>query len=104
MAYNTYQKTVPLLENGSATGSAVSWTGFRGICTAEGTWSGATFTLQYQTFRGTWVDVDTTNAVLTANGMFGFELPPGNIRASISGGSPSAVYIYVSTTDGPNVS
>lgn len=96
-------KTIALLESGSATGAAVSWPGNRGVITAEGTWSGATLTLQYQTRNGSWVNVDPTNGVLTANGMFGFELPPGQIRASISGGPPSAMYVYASTTDGPSV-
>lgn len=89
-----------LLSNASATGSAVAWPGFRGVLMAEGTWSGATLTLQYKSPNGTWLDVDTTNAVLSANGMFGFELPPGEIRASISG-SPSAMYCYVKSTDAP---
>lgn len=103
MGYNVYTKTITLLENGSATGASVPWPGFRGVLTAEGTFSGATLKLQYQTLRGTWVDVDATNAALTSNGMFLFELPPGSIRIAVSGGPPSAIYVYASVTDGPYV-
>jgi len=81
-----------LLSNASATGSAAQWGGGAGVFSACGTFSGATVTLQFLGPDGsTWVAVgsDTT---LTANGGGGFVLPPGQIRAAISGGPPSGMY------------
>lgn len=80
-----------LLSNASATGSAVQWGGGVGVFTAAGTFSGATITLQYLGPDGlTWFAVgpDTT---LTAAGGGAFLLPPGSIRAAVTG-SPSGMY------------
>lgn len=83
-----------LLENGSATGSAVAWGGGQGLFTAEGTFSGATIKLQYQSDNGTWLDAGS-DTELTANGGGRFFLPVTSVRVNISGGPPSAVYSYV---------
>lgn len=83
-----------LLENGTATGSAVVWGGGQGHFTAEASnWNGATATLQFQTDNDTWVDAgsDTT---LTADGNGRFFLPPTNIRIEITVATPTAVYSY----------
>ena len=92
-----------LLTNGSATGSAVRWTGGRGVFTVySATVSGATIKLQWSPdFGTTWLDVDQngdTFVTLTAAGAGGFELPPCQIRAAVSGGPPSAVYAKVMGT------
>lgn len=89
-----------LLSNASATGSSTGWQGGRGFVTIEGTWSGATATLQWQSPISTWISLDTINLQWTANGAAVFEAPPGNLRVSISG-SPSAVYAYLYSTDAP---
>lgn len=84
-----------LLVNATATGSAVSWPGGRGSFMVVATdWSGATAKLQYKLPNGTWANVDTTNASFTTNGMCGFELPPGDIRVEIAGGTPAGIYAY----------
>ena len=81
-----------LLSNASATGTAQAWPGGYGVFTAAGTFGGSTVTFQ---FLGpdatTWIAVgsDTT---LTAAGGGAFLLPPGTIRAAVSGGTPSALY------------
>ncbi|SRR5258708_795254 len=82
-----------LLSNGSATGTALQWRGGAGMFSVEGTWSGATVKLQYQTPNGAWIDVGA-NTTLTANGAGGFVLSQCPIRVFISGGPPSAVYAY----------
>ena len=88
-----------LLSNGSATGSAVRWTGGRGVFTVySATFSGATIKLQWSPDYGTtWLDVDRsgdTYVTFTAVGAGIFELPPCVVRANVSG-SPSAVYAKV---------
>lgn len=87
-----------LLENASATGSAVEWPGGEGVFECEGTWSGATATLQFRTANGTWVAVGT-DTTMSSNGAAGFILHPCWIRVSISG-SPSAMYAAVTRTGG----
>lgn len=91
--------SLPLLSNANATGVAFGWAGFRGSFVVEGTFGGATVKLQFQTPNMTWIDVDSSNAALTAPGMVGFECPPGNIRAFVSGGTPSGLYAYAITND-----
>jgi hypothetical protein len=80
-----------LLTNASATGSAVQWGGGQGLFSAAGTFSGATVKLQYLGPDGsTYLDVGP-DVTLTAAGMGLFCLPPGMIRASVTG-SPSGMY------------
>lgn len=79
-----------LLSNASATGAEASWTGGRGLLVLAGTVGGATIRLQYLGPDGvTWLPAATD---LTAVGMVAFDLPPGRIRAAVSGGSPSGLY------------
>lgn len=82
----------PLLDNASATGSAVEWAGGPGVFRCAGTFGGATVTLQFLNANAsTWTAVgdDTT---LTAAGAGYFTLPPCQIRALVAGGTPSALY------------
>ncbi len=92
-----------LLSNVAATGSGVNWPGGRGTFTAEGTFSGATVALQMKTVQGSWVAValpnSTTACAMTAAGAQTFELPPCEIRAAVSGGTPSALYAFAQTND-----
>lgn len=90
---------VDLLSNASATGSAVVWPGGRGSFLAAGTFGGATVKLQVLGPDGTtWIDAGTYTT-LTAAGVGNFDLPQGQIRASVSGGTPSALYAVAVTVD-----
>lgn len=91
--------TRTLLDNASETGNAEPWNGWRGTFIVEGTLNGATVSLQYKSPEDTWIDVDPVNLAFTDAGMAGFECPPGDIRAEVSGGTPSALYAWVKTND-----
>lgn len=84
-----------LLSNASATGSPKLWPGGRGTFKVVGTFGGASVALQVLGPDGsTWQDVgaDTTK---TSAGLGNFDLPPGTIRASVTGGTPSALFANV---------
>ena len=83
---------VQLLNNASATGAAAIWPGGRGLLMCEGTFAGATVQLQSISPNGIWLNAPA--AGVTAAGTLAFELPPGQIRAAISGGPPSAMFAY----------
>lgn len=83
-----------LLSNASATGSQVDWPGGTGAFYCEGTFGGATVTLQTLSPNGTLMTVGT-DVTFTANGVGGFSLPAGKLQATITGGPPSAMYAYV---------
>lgn len=77
-----------LLENASATGSWVGWEGGRTSLVTFGTLP-TTYKLQLLgKDNSTAVDV----ATITAAGLTSYDLPPGQYRMSISGGSPSGLY------------
>jgi uncharacterized protein (DUF2345 family) len=89
-----------LLSNASATGSYVRWEGGQGVATFAGTFGGTSATLEYLGPDGaTAIPVAAmsdagvqTTVALTAAGAIGFILPPGRIRATLTGGTPSAMY------------
>jgi hypothetical protein len=79
-----------LLSNATATGAAATWGGGAGVFIVVGTFTGATVALETLGPDGaTWV---ASQAGLTANGVQRFVLPPGQIRASVTGGTPSGLY------------
>jgi len=83
--------SVSLLSNASATGSAADWPGGRGVFSAAGTFSSATITLQFLApDLATWIAAGT-DTTLTAAGGGVFDLPPGRIRALVTG-SPTGMY------------
>lgn len=88
-----------LLTNASAVGSSIAWTGGYCAVSCEGTFSGATATLEAQSANGTWIAVGA-NTIFTQNGWGGALLPPCNIRMNISG-SPSAMYAYANQIPTP---
>lgn len=92
-----------LISNGSATGSAVSWPGGRGTFVVEGTFTGATASLQFYSPNGTAIPVSMPNVAtvvaLTAAGALTFELPPCDIRAVLTGGTPTLMYCYAIGND-----
>lgn len=79
-----------LLSNAAATGSAVEVAGGNYVWAIQGTWSGATATLQVLGPNGTdYQDVATA----TANAQAPVSIGDGSMmRVAISGGPPSAVY------------
>lgn len=87
--------TLNLISNGSATSEWAQWPGGTGVFQVVGTFSGATVKLQFKgPDSSTAIDVGV-EVTLTAAGMGGFVLPPGPVRASVSGGSPSGLYVVV---------
>lgn len=85
---------ISLLSNGSATGSAVTVPAGGYEFVAEGTWNGATLTLQKKTANGTWLGF-TPAMTFTADGRQYVAMGQGDVRAVISGGPPSAIYCYL---------
>lgn len=85
-----------LLSNAAATGTAQSWPGGDGVFAVRGTFGGATVKLQWSEDGTNWWDADKsgdTFTTFTAAGSGRFGLPKGTlVRASVSGGSPSALY------------
>lgn len=86
------RQQITLLSNASADGSSVDWPGGTGVMYAEATWGGGTVKLQTQSPNGTWMDVGA-GVTFTANGIGGFLLPAGPIRATCA--TATAVYAYV---------
>lgn len=91
---------VSLIFNAAATGTWVAWPGGQGVAAFAGTFGGTTATLEYLGPDGATpipvaamsdAGVQTTVA-LTAAGTIGFILPPGQIRATLTGGTPSAFF------------
>lgn len=88
-----------LLTAATATGAGVRWEGGQGVATFAGTFAGASATLEYLgPDNTTWIPVAAmsdagvqTTVALTAAGAIGFILPPGVIRAALSGGSPTGM-------------
>jgi hypothetical protein len=84
-----------LLSDEAATGASKIWPGGTGKFAAEGTFDGATVSLQHKLPNGTWADAGPYTT-LTAAGAGLFELPAGEIRAAVTGGSsPDALYASV---------
>lgn len=95
----TNTASVELLTNASATGASAQWGGGRGMFHASGTFGGATLGLEFQTYNGVWVTVKAmdgagvrTPVTMVAADGFIFELGPCPIRATLTGGAPSAMY------------
>lgn len=82
-----------LITNAAVTGAWAPWLGGPGVFKVAGTFGGATVSLQYLGPDGataTDVGADTTK---TAPGGGGFVLDPCQIRAAVSGGAPSGLYV-----------
>ncbi len=87
---------LPLIVNDVAGTAAadITWLGGRGTFMVESSvWGGGSVTLQYQSPHGTFINVDSTNAVFTANGMIDVELPPGVVKAVRA--TATGVYAYL---------
>lgn len=90
---NTFSAT--LLSNESATGDYIKWPGGRGEVRVDGTFGGATLTLQIKSPDGSSVMTVGTNTTFTAEGIGGFDLGPCDLKMGVSGGTPSALYSVV---------
>lgn len=89
---NQAPQQLKLIVNGSATSTAQRWPGGKGLFSAVGTFAGATVALQYLLPDGaTWYT--PASASMTAAGGLVFELPQVNIRAYVTGGPPSGMYV-----------
>lgn len=89
-----------LLVNGSATGSAIGIRGGEYIVFFDGTIGGATVSLQCQSPSGQWMDVEvfTGSAIkytTLPRSQTGIDLPMGNVRCNITGGTPSGINAYL---------
>lgn len=82
-----------LLANATATGDAVTIPAGRHLFIVEGTFDGATVTLQFEGPNGTMIAVPNTAS--TANGMVAVELPSGKVRALVAAGTPTGLYASV---------
>ena len=85
-----------LLTNISATGNGTGtdWPGGAGAFMGEGTIGGSALKLQMQTPQGTWIDIDTALNFTTLPSSYGFLIPAGQIRAVLTGGSPTNIYAW----------
>lgn len=81
------EQRLDLLENAGSTGTWQKWYGGKGLLTVEGTTPDVQ--LQVKSANGTPLDVNTN---VTAAGVQEFDLPPGEIRAKVNGGS--SLYVY----------
>lgn len=85
--------SVTLLDNASATGTAVEWPGGFGRVELRGTINGATVTLQVRDADGSTYYTVGTDAIFSAAGTVGFYLEAGAmIRMLVAGGTPSALF------------
>lgn len=89
-----------LLSNAGATGSGVAIKGGEYIITIEGTAGGTTSSLQIQTPNGAWSDISVYSGSKVSSttlpySQTGIDLPAGNVRVALTGGTPSAVYAYL---------
>ena len=93
----TSRLLLPLVASGTvATANSVQtlWQGGRGYFAAESSsWGGGSVKLQWRTPNGTYIDIDATNLNFTANGVYGFEAPPGELKAAVTH-SPTALYAW----------
>jgi hypothetical protein len=89
-----------LLASGSATGNAVAIRGGEYMVFFDGTISGATVALQMQSPSGQWmtVEVFTGSAVsytVLPRSQTGIDLPAGNVRCAVTGGTSPVVNAYL---------
>jgi hypothetical protein len=77
-------QSLDLLANASATGASMTWRGGKGSFLVRAA-SYGTVTLQFLGPDGTTWIAAGSDTTLTADGGGNFELPPGQIRAAISG-------------------
>jgi hypothetical protein len=72
-----------LLDDADETGDGAAWPGGGGVLFVNGTWGGATVSLQWSDDGTTWWGLGSDHA-LTADGLVHFMLPAGEIRAAVA--------------------
>lgn len=80
---------VQLLTAATVSSANTYWPGGAGVLTVNGTWNGATVTLQYVGADGSTLVNAGTACVFTANGNCVFYLPKALIKATITGAGGS---------------
>ena len=86
-------EALTLLAAAGATGSSVQWPGGGGLFSVQGTWGGATASLEYSLDGSVWIGAGT-EAELTADGGVRFELPTCSIRCAISDAGTTSLTAY----------
>ncbi len=76
--------------------SVVDWSGGEGVCIMEGSWNGATLTLQVRSnSAGAWVGMGS-DAALTADGVVAFTAAAGmQLRVEASVADPTGVEVTI---------
>jgi hypothetical protein len=88
-----------LLANAAATGGDIAVARGTYALQIDGTFSGATIKLQIKSAAGNYIDV-ANEATMTAAGQCLVDLPDCVVRAAISAGPPSGVYVTLSQVRG----
>lgn len=93
-------QTYTLLNNAAATGSGVNIPGGEYMFMASGTLTGATLALEVLSPSGTWAVVQVFTGSLVRfttlpGNQSGISLPAGQVRASLTGGSPTACFAHL---------
>ena len=94
LAFNPWT-AAPLITNAAVTGPVVEWAGGPGIFAAQGTFGGATVTLQVLGPDGVNYIAAGAGTTCTAACITAVYLPHCFIQAVVTGGSPSALYVAV---------
>lgn len=89
MVSGTYE-AILLLDDGDATGEGAAWPGDWGVFFVNGTWGGATVSLEWSDDGTTWWALGADYA-LTADGLVHFMLPAGQIRAAVASAGTTAI-------------
>ena len=87
----------------NTTTSAKGFAGGAGCLAARGTFGSGTLTLQWCRYddatatSGNWINVGVSGSLcqLTAAGIIGFTLPPGFLRASLSGATNPSIELAI---------
>lgn len=82
---------IDFIVNGSATSPSFRWNGGNETAFFEGTFNTASLQLQTQSPNGTWMNV---GAAITTASVANFTLPDGALRVAVTGGPPSALFVY----------
>lgn len=93
---------VTLWINGSSANTTYMWPGGVGVFAAtSSSWNSATVTLEWLGPDGATLIVAGTNTTCTANCNGVFYLPAGQIKAVVSGGTPTALYASAYVVQNP---
>lgn len=84
VAFSPRSAVLVLLADGDETGSWVDWPGGEGVFAVEGTWGGATASLEFSLDGGSTAIPAGSESELTADGGVSFRLPDCKIRCAIA--------------------